>query len=182
MRVLQVDYNYMQQEILFDVPKKSYSIATCAPKSAEVIRSQMKTLKVDNTGPTGSGVGAVNRKNCDLCVILGGDQGLERCITEDGRNVCNSCKTFGYPACPWTSGLKTPLFVKTPQEQLIHDTVVAAIFATPEADMSTKTFRQTFASLIRNGDIAALAEDSEDSRADSDSDGSNYESSDDDEY
>jgi hypothetical protein len=191
MRVLQINYDFMQQTIRFEVPQGTYRIAPCGPNSAGHIRNQMKTLQVDHARPTKAelketaGKGGTGRKNCDWCTVLGGstriDAGFDRgCKFEAGETVCNNCKMSGFPICPWTLGLRSFGWANTAETKATWDSVYAALYASPLADMTKKTFRQTLKLLARDDGAATLAEDSDDEGAEGPEDTSYDPSPDDD--
>lgn len=170
MRVLQVRYDYMQQTVRFEVPQGQYDITRIAPNSTEHIHNQMHTLDIHHTRPTAADLekaGASGlRTRCDLCSVLCSNSAWDKvtgvCKTEAGETICSNCKALGLPVCPWTLELKLEGSLKTAKDRSIYDTVVAAIFASPLADVSHKSFQQTFRSLGQSDSTMAVAEDSDD--------------------
>lgn len=115
-RVLQAEYDLMQQSIRFVTPTKLLRMIDGAPKSDDGIEAEMRDpkYKLDNVGGTGhpAGTKQSSRTKCDTCTLTPIGTGNTRtqlnkgsCIAIGDGTQCTNCRTFGPPYCSWTDGV-----------------------------------------------------------------------------
>ncbi|KAJ8116623.1 hypothetical protein OPT61_g1993 [Boeremia exigua] len=117
-RVLETDYNFMEQTITFRQPTEQIQMLSGNVRPNSEIVAQMKQPKyalqnVDGAFGVFSGPNENNRRHCDTCTLLQeqikipGVFADTTCVQTGNGRVCTVCMHLGRPCCSWTTSLES---------------------------------------------------------------------------